>query len=73
MQTVYSMIHPDDYAQFRNALEEAILGTTPFNIDFRFILPDGEIRRVHNEGEVHCDANGTPVEFFGTVLDITER
>jgi signal transduction histidine kinase len=35
--------------------------------------PDGVERIVQSQSDVERDANGMPVRFFGTVLDVTER
>jgi diguanylate cyclase (GGDEF)-like protein/PAS domain S-box-containing protein len=35
--------------------------------------PDGSIRTVAQEGEVHFDAAGVPLDMLGTVQDVTDR
>jgi PAS domain S-box-containing protein len=65
-------MHPEDRACVVEAIDAAIYGGKPYNIDYRIVPRPGEIRYVHAEGEVARDENGLPVKFFGTVQDITE-
>jgi PAS domain S-box-containing protein len=64
------LVHPDD----RAALAEAIASTGEsdgrFEVEFRALRPDGEIRIVHSRGEAIRDASG--LRAFGTLQDITE-
>ena len=57
----------------RHALEQAFECDTPYNIEYRVIRPNGDIRHVHARGEVERNKSGKPVRLAGTVLDITER
>ena len=66
-----SFVHPEDRDYVNNAVLEALNGKT-YNIDHRIILPTGEERIVHEQGEVLFDEKKTPVRMRGTVQDITE-
>ncbi len=68
-----SMLHPDDTEWIMQKVEAALDNIEPYNIDFRFIRPDGNIIWIHVEGEVSRNDKGEPVRFFGTQIDITER
>jgi PAS domain S-box-containing protein len=65
-------IHPADRDDVNNAVIEALNGS-PYSIDHRVILADGEERIVHEQGEVTFDENNIPVRMKGTVQNITER
>jgi PAS domain S-box-containing protein len=65
-------VHPDDRDYVDNAVKKALKGT-PYGIDHRIILANGEERVVHDEGEVTFDEKNIPVRMKGTVQDITER
>ncbi len=66
-----SFVHPEDRDYVNNAVLEALNGKT-YNIDHRIILPTGEERIVHEQGEVLFGEKKTPVLMRGTVQDITE-
>jgi PAS domain S-box-containing protein len=67
-----SYVHPDDRSYVNNAVIEALNGK-PYNIDHRIILANGEVRIVHEQGEVIFDEKNFPLRMLGTVQDITER
>ena len=55
------------------AYERAIAGGPRYDVDYRVLRPDGEIRYVHSEADVTWDADGRPLRMFGVLQDITER
>ena len=66
-------IYPEDRPLVEDALYAALHRKQPFNVDFRVVRPDGGIRIVHEQAEVHFDGNGKPASMHGTTQDITER
>ena len=66
-------VHPDDRAWATNALERAVDGFAPYDIECRVVRPDGELRHVQARAEVERDEAGQPRRVVGTLLDITER
>ncbi|MEP0917475.1 PAS domain S-box protein [Leptolyngbya sp. DQ-M1] len=72
-ETVRSMIHPDDLPWIEQAIQPALHDREEYNIEFRFILPDGTVRWALGLGQVFYDAAGNPVKMAGVDMDITER
>ncbi|MCD1294104.1 histidine kinase [Methanocella sp. CWC-04] len=72
-ESFYNIIHPDDREIVKKSVNDAIYSDRPFNIDFRIILPDGEERIIHGQGEVTYDDHGKAARMSGTLQDITER
>ncbi len=67
-------VHPDDREAVIEAVNRAIgPERIPYGIDHRIIRPDGEIRIVHEQAEVHRNDAGEATHMIGTVQDITER
>ncbi len=67
-------VHPDDRPLIEAAVQAAIGGGTPFNIEHRILLPGGAERVVHEQAEIVFDGQTRqPLKMIGTVLDITER
>jgi PAS domain S-box-containing protein len=64
-------IHPDDQPPFDRAMETASKEGKDFEVDFRLLLPDGEIKHIHTVGHPVRDATGRVVELVGTNVDIT--
>src|SRR3979490_3070139 len=48
-------------------------GGPPYNVEYRVVRPNGEVRIVHSRGDVTIDETGRPRRMFGIVQDITER
>jgi PAS domain S-box-containing protein len=73
MPALAEHLHPDDRRAVVDAYERAIGGGPRYEVDYRVILPDGETRYLHSEGDVTWDESGRPIRMFGTAQDITER
>jgi PAS domain S-box-containing protein len=67
------LIHPDDQQIMVQAVAEALRGGRRYDVEYRVVRPNGEVRLVHSQGEVLRDEAGRPRRVFGTVQDITER
>jgi len=66
-------VHPEDRTTWRSAVAEALSCGSRYDLEYRVVRPDGEIRFVHFQGDLMRDASGRPVGMFGVVQDITDR
>jgi PAS domain S-box-containing protein len=66
-------VHPEDRERRDVAMKEAIDNGKRYDIMYRIILPDNNVRHIHAIGSVALDARGEPVKFTSTIQDITER
>lgn len=66
-------VHPEDRDRFDKAIADAVAGEAPGVIDYRIVRPDGEVRFLHVEAEVHRDESGRVVKVVGIAQDVTER
>ncbi|MBL8710137.1 MAG: PAS domain S-box protein, partial [Rhodospirillaceae bacterium] len=64
-------VHPDDRAAVQSAVYATLREGQPYRIDYRIILPDGEERVVHEEGEVVYGPDDCPLKMVGATQDIT--
>ena len=71
--TFLAALLPDDHDRVLAAINDALLGKRPYDIEYRIVRPNGEVQSIHARGNVHRDATGHPLSMAGTVLDITER
>ena len=67
------MIHSDDLPYVREAFGKALAGLSDYNVEYRIIRPDGEVRWTAVHGTWLRDTAGTPSRIFGVLQDITER
>jgi len=66
-------LHSEDWPRLNDAVTTASETGEPFDIEFRIMRPDGELRWMHAIGTATMDDDGTITEVFGTAQDITER
>ncbi|WP_414469965.1 PAS domain S-box protein [Methanobacterium sp. ACI-7] len=65
--------YPEDVEKVNNALNTALEGKIPYNIEHRIINQlNGEIRYIHAIGTVLKDEEDNPVKMYGVADDITE-
>jgi signal transduction histidine kinase len=71
---IRALRHPEDRDRvvdgFRHALEG---GIDSYEMEYRIIRPDGQVRWIFGRGRVVRDADGRPERYNGIDLDITER
>ncbi len=72
-ETFLTALHPEDHDRVLQAVNDALAGTAPYDIECRIVRPSGDIRNLHCLGRVHRDRDGRPSRMEGTSLDITER
>jgi PAS domain S-box-containing protein len=73
LETIIRRIHPDDQAQCRERVEEAIRNKVDFELDYRIVHADQRVRDIHCVCHTVLARSGDLVELVGTVMDITER
>jgi PAS domain S-box-containing protein len=67
------LVYPDDLPRVQASLEKALAVDSLYEIEFRTIRPDGELRWLFTRAEVFKDATGAPVRMVGITQDVTER
>jgi len=67
------LVHPQDQQIVVEAVAAALRGGPRYDVEYRVVRPNGEVRLVHSQGDVMRDDSGRPRRMFGTVQDITER
>src|SRR6266545_318376 len=71
-EAALGFVHPDDRPVVEAAIARAADDGTPFEVEHRTILPDGQIRTVLARGEGVHDERGRIVRVIGTDQDVTE-
>ena len=72
-QTFLSCVHPKDLGLIVDAQEKSHSTGGPFNVDFRIIRPDGELRFIRAIVEAIKDDEGTLVRLHGAAQDVTDE
>jgi signal transduction histidine kinase/DNA-binding response OmpR family regulator len=69
------LLHPDDRERVSDAFAKHLLdttGKTPFDVEYRMLMKNGEHAYYHAAGETIRDENGNPLRIAGSLFDITE-
>ncbi len=68
-----TLTHPEDRRRIREAVRAAIVQRRRFDIEYRMIRADGEVRWVWERGTGIVDSSGTVTAIEGIIQDITDR
>ncbi|MDX1796640.1 MAG: ATP-binding protein, partial [Hydrogenovibrio sp.] len=66
-------VHEDDRLMLQSAVQACIEDGREYDIEHRVVWPNGEVRWLHERGDVLRNANGDPVSMLGAVQDITQK
>lgn len=66
-------IFPDDRDDYAKAYEESLKSRSPFEIQYRYMRAEGDIRHFKQLAHPEFDAEGNVVSVFGVTQDITKQ
>lgn len=72
-ETWRKMVHPEDLPIAEARLQQTLSEGKVFDVEFRIIRADGEVRHIQASADVVRGKSGHPTAMIGTNLDITER
>ena len=72
-KTFLQYVHPDDKAHFAKWMNLILANHGPFDIEFRIVRSDGQIRYIHARAKVEANETGKVERSFGTLQDITDQ
>lgn len=70
---IASYNHPDDSAYVHEQMQISAETLKPHDFYYRIILKNGKEKVLHAKGEVVVDNTNKPIQFFGTLQDVTEQ
>ena len=66
--------HPDDRDRVADGLQHVLdSGSDFYEVEYRIIRPDRQVRWIFRRGRIVRDGRGKPVRYSGVDIDITER
>jgi PAS domain S-box-containing protein len=66
-------VHPEDRDRVCGAVEESVASARPFEVVYRIVRPDHEIRVVHARAQPTVGSAGTVIGLRGIAQDVTDR
>ena len=67
------LIHPEDRSLVEQKIERALEEGAEYNVEFRYVLSSGEVRKARALGEVLFDEAGKAIRMVGIGKDIGIR
>ncbi|MBK9291014.1 MAG: PAS domain S-box protein [Bacteroidetes bacterium] len=68
-----SYVHPDDREKVHKAYTDSLVNMTPYEIEHRIQLSNGQVKYVVEQCITQRDSEGRPLHSVGTVRDITKH
>ena len=72
-ETWRGVLHPEDREAAENRTSAAVRDHERLEVEYRFVLPSGEIRWINAVGNTTYAADGRPLSMAGICLDVTSR
>jgi PAS domain S-box-containing protein len=73
LATFLSRVHPEDRSELEQVIQKSLRDPSDFEADYRIIRDDGTVRHLHTVGHPAKGAAGQPIEYVGTLIDVTEQ
>ncbi|MEM7650683.1 MAG: PAS domain-containing protein [Pseudomonadota bacterium] len=73
LDAMNKMVHREDIARVNQAFQRAVIEENDYDMEFRVVRPDGDIRHIRCEGRCSFDKSGEVVALYGIMQDMTER
>ena len=67
------VVHPEDHERVQKVYDRFMAGGLEWQVDYRLLRPDGEIRWVREMGKAHLINHGIPEQTIGVLQDITAQ
>ena len=72
-EDLHTAIHPDDRDRVNQAIAASLSDGGRYDIEYRVVVPSGEMRWIGIYGQPAFDRDGTPMGLSGVSVDVTER
>lgn len=72
LDEVSAVIHPRDRSRFSSEVSDLVQGAGEYDIEYRVLASDGNVRWVHSRGTIEYSDDSTDI-IYGASVDITRR
>lgn len=72
-EALLELVHPSDRERVRQTVSRAVIEETDYDVEFRFVCPDGSVRWRTGIGRAVRDDSGRTVRMIGVGQDITRH
>ena len=71
MGALDAAIHPEDVDRLHAHVTTSLMSATNYEVEFRVVLPSGEVRHLRGAAGIQRDLDGAPVRVIGVTWDTT--
>lgn len=69
----FRYVHPDDRDHVKQVEAESLAQKTPFEVECRLLLDDGQMRWVYERGACTFNEQGEAIKMVGIIMDVSDR
>ena len=73
MESLVSKIHPNDQQRIVLAIDEHLANQTPYDVEYRLKINNGDYCWFRSVGKARFDAKGNPTTMAGSIVDISRQ
>jgi PAS domain S-box-containing protein len=73
IEDVLRRVHPDDRPRVEREIGRALAGEVAYDLEYRVVRPDGQVRWVRSKAAVDFAPGGEPRRMLGVTMDVTQR
>jgi PAS domain S-box-containing protein len=73
LEAFLSAVHPEDRAAVEQSLARCAHDGSNFDMEFRVVRPDGDVRWIHDKAKAFRDEHGRLLYMTGACADVTSR
>jgi PAS domain S-box-containing protein len=73
IEALFRRLHPQDRSDLERVIQKSLRDASDLETNYRIILDDGSVRHIHTVGHPVKGPAGNPIEFVGTLIDVTEQ
>ena len=73
LEVMHSKTHPEDFDKLQHIVQNSINKAIPYNLEYRFIDDQDNLRYVHTRARIIKDSQGKVTHVYGICQDITEQ
>jgi PAS domain S-box-containing protein len=66
-------VHPEDLPEFERQLDGVLAGSSSFDMSFRIVRPNKQVRHIRGTADVHKGPEGRTLRIVGVNIDVTAQ
>lgn len=73
IDTIYSLVHPDDVENVKQSVEKHLKNQDPFELEYRIKKKNGKYEWFYDSGKAIFNNEGKPIRMVGSIINVSKR